>query len=128
NYSMLSIMLTRPDERSIFQDTADWLAASPEHRFHLVIDELHSYKGTQGTEVALLLRRLLYRLGLKMDSPQLRVLAASASLGDDEEAARAYLTEFFGQSPVRFRLIRGAPRRAVDHADARLDAATADAL
>jgi superfamily II DNA/RNA helicase len=128
NYSMLSIMLTRPDERSIFEDTATWLASNQEHRFHLVIDELHSYKGTQGTEVALLLRRLLHRLGLPADSPKLRVLAASASLGDDEASARDYLTEFFGQPAERFRLVRGAARRTAEAAYARLDSDAADAL
>ena len=128
NYSMLSIMLTRPDEQSIFEDTAAWLRGNPEHRFHLVIDELHSYKGTQGTEVALLLRRLLHRLGLAADSPQLRILAASASLGDDEESARDYLIEFFGQARERFRLIKGIPRRAVAPSEARLAPADAQAL
>jgi ATP-dependent helicase YprA (DUF1998 family) len=128
NYSMLSIMLTRPDEHSIFEDTARWLSPSLEHRFHLVIDELHSYKGTQGTEVALLLRRLLHRLGLAADSPQLRILGASASLGDDEESAREYLTEFFGQAANHFRLISGTPRRAARPAEARLAPADAEAL
>ena len=78
--------------------------------------------------MALLLRRLLHRLGLAADSPQLRVLAASASLGDDEASARAYLTEFFGQSPTGFRLIGGTPRRTADPSYARLDSDTADAL
>ncbi len=128
NYSMLSIMLTRPDERSIFEDTAEWLDADHARHFHLVIDELHSYKGTQGTEVALLLRRLLHRLGLTPDSPQLRVLAASASLGASEDSARDYLTEFFGQNRASFRIIGGTPSRSVDHSHARLEPAAADAL
>ena len=128
NYSMLSIMLTRPDERNVFAATRHWLHERPEHRFHLVIDELHSYKGTQGTEVALLLRRLLHRLGLEPDSPKLRVLAASASLGDNEEAALDYLQEFFAQSRDRFRVISGRPRRMAEPASARLAIADADEL
>ncbi len=34
------------------------------HQFSLVIDELHMYRGTSGTEVAYLLRRLMTALGL----------------------------------------------------------------
>ena len=128
NYSMLNIMLTRPDERSIFTDTRAWLESTPGAVFHLVVDELHSYKGTQGTEVALLLRRLLHRLGLHPGSPQLRILAASASLGDDEESALRYLEEFFGQPAGRFRRIAGAPRRIAEPEQARLDPPAADVL
>jgi Lhr-like helicase len=128
NYSMLSIMLTRPDERNVFEASREWLHSYPDNRFHLVIDELHSYKGTQGTEVALLLRRLLHRLGLEPDSPKLRILAASASLGDDHHAALDYLQEFFGQSRDRFVVISGRPRRRADPAAARLGPADAEAL
>lgn len=109
NYSMLNVMLNRPDESGIFAKTAAYL----EHEaacFHLVVDELHSYKGTAGTEVAMLLRRLLHRLGLETDSPKLRVLAASASLGEDERAGRGYLEEFFACDRTRFQILAGSPR------------------
>ena len=89
-------MLNRRDEAAIFEQTADYLEERRRAAFHLVVDELHSYKGTAGTEVAMLLRRLLHRLGLELDSPKLRVLAASASLGDSRGRSRAYLEEFFG--------------------------------
>ncbi len=128
NYSMLSIMLTRPDERNVFEATRQWLHRHPDNHFHLVIDELHSYKGTQGTEVALLLRRLLHRLGMEPDSPKLRILAASASLGDDPHAALDYLQEFFGQSRERFLVIPGRPRRCADPTHAKLRTEDADAL
>src|SRR5215216_699713 len=50
NYSMLNIMLMRSIESSIFDSTAQWLREDREHRvFHLVVDELHSYRGTPGT-------------------------------------------------------------------------------
>ena len=70
NYSMLNVMLNRPDESAIFAKTATYLEQETAC-FHLVVDELHSYKGTAGTEVAMLLRRLLHRLGLEPDSPKL---------------------------------------------------------
>ena len=58
----------------------------------------------------MLLRRLLHRLELDLDSPKLRILAASASLGDSEEAARTYLEEFFGVDRASFAILRGIPR------------------
>ena len=57
NYSMLNIMLMRDVENSIFEHTRQWLQADrANHRFHLVVDELHSYRGTPGTEVGYLLK------------------------------------------------------------------------
>ena len=56
NYSMLNIMLMRSIEANIFKQTSAWLAESPEHVFFLVVDELHTYRGTPGTEIAYLLR------------------------------------------------------------------------
>jgi ATP-dependent helicase YprA (DUF1998 family) len=107
NYSMLNIMLMRDVEAAIFDATRAWLAADREHVFHLVVDELHTYRGTPGTEVAYVLRVLYERLGLHPDHPQLRILASSASLGDDEARAQDYLRQFFGRSRP-FDLIRGS--------------------
>lgn len=106
NYSMLNIMLMRDIEAPIFEMTRRWLEADPSHVFHLVIDELHSYRGTPGTEVAYILRVLLARLGLHPDHRQLRILASSASLGEDEGRAQDYLRQFFGRS-IPFALVRG---------------------
>ena len=78
---MLNIMLMRNIEAAIFEDTKRWLAEDKSHVFHLVIDELHTYRGTAGTEVAYLIRVLLDRLGLTPDSPQVQFLASSASMG-----------------------------------------------
>jgi ATP-dependent helicase YprA (DUF1998 family) len=52
NYSMLNIMLMRSVEAGIFDQTRAWLAADRNNIFHLAVDELHSYRGTPGTEVA----------------------------------------------------------------------------
>ncbi|HZU17016.1 MAG TPA: DEAD/DEAH box helicase [Candidatus Dormibacteraeota bacterium] len=126
NYSMLSIMLGRSEEDPIFAITAEYLR-QPEARFHLVVDELHGYRGTAGTEVAMLLRRLLHRLELQPDSSKLRVLGASASLGDDDESARRYLEELFGLSRTTFALLHGFPRR-LDAIDPELPAAVVPRL
>jgi ATP-dependent helicase YprA (DUF1998 family) len=107
NYSMLNIMLMRDVENSIFQHTKQWLEANrQDHRFHLVVDELHSYRGTPGTEVGYLLRALFDRLGLSPDSPQLRIIATSASIEEDQ-SSRTYLQEFFGRGRDHFDIIPG---------------------
>lgn len=51
NYVMLELMLTRPDERRLLQRHATELQ-------FLVLDELHTYRGRQGADVAMLVRRL----------------------------------------------------------------------
>ena len=109
NYSMLNIMLMRSVETSIFDQTRQWLDADPANVFHLVVDELHTYRGTPGTEVAYLIRVLLDRLGLTPDSNQLRVIASSASISDDA-AGRQYLRSFFGRDQNRFDLVGGTAR------------------
>lgn len=101
NTSMLSTMLAREVEESIWDQTRAWLAEDPNAYFFLVVDELHLQRGTAGTEVAFLLRLLFARLGL--DRPEhrhkLRVLASSASLpmgGAEGERSLDYLWAFFG--------------------------------
>lgn len=107
NYSMLNIMLMRSVEENIFDATRQWLANDRRHHlFYLVVDELHTYRGTPGTEVGYLIRTLLNRLGLTPDSPQLRIIATSASI-DDGAASRTYLEEFFGRDPATFDIVPG---------------------
>ncbi|MGV9728693.1 DEAD/DEAH box helicase [Streptomyces albogriseolus] len=105
NYSMLNVMLMRSREGSIFEKTRRWLEEVPEARFTLVVDELHMYRGTAGTEIAYLLRNLRHRLGLDGKPEKFRILAASASL----EAPRDldFLQEFFGTDRERFEVLGG---------------------
>jgi len=106
NYSMLNIMLMRDVENSIFEHTRQWLGEKRDRVFHLVVDELHSYRGTPGTEVGYLLRVFLDRIGLHPDSEQLRIIATSASIENDQNS-RAYLEQFFGRSGASFDVIPG---------------------
>lgn len=108
NTSMLNIMLMRDIEAGIFEQTRDWLRNNEDATFTLVVDELHSYRGTQGTEVAFVVRNMLDRLGLSADSPQLRCIGTSASL--EGEAGREYLEQFFGVDRSTFVVLPGAPR------------------
>lgn len=117
NYSMLNIMLMRNLEADIFSDTKKWLEESPSHIFHLVIDELHTYRGPTGTEVAYLLRILLDRLGLHPSSPQVQFLASSASLEENQQSID-FLSEFFGveknEFRKKFKIISNPPHPPVD--------------
>ena len=86
-------------------------AAKPDRIFHLIIDELHLYRGTQGTEVAYLLKLVLARLGLHPHHEQLRILASSASLEGGDEDSKNFVCDFFGVSQEffdsKFKLIEG---------------------
>ena len=109
NYSMLNIMLMRSIEATIFDQTRQWLQADPSHIFHLVVDELHTYRGTPGTEVAYLIRVLLDRIGIAPNSDQLRIIASSASVASGASGLE-YLEAFFGRDRNRFRVIGGTQR------------------
>jgi DEAD/DEAH box helicase domain-containing protein len=112
NYSMLNIMLMRKQEEPIFEKTKQWLNENPTNIFHLVIDEMHTYRGTAGTEVAYLVRLLLNRLGLTPDSPQVQFLASSASMQENDKT-KEYLTSFFGVArsnyEKKFKLLSNPP-------------------
>jgi Lhr-like helicase len=76
NYVMLEYMLIRPYERVLVQQ------ATQELHF-LVMDELHVYRGRQGADVAMLLRRVRQRA-----NRDLQVIGTSATLatqGNREE-------------------------------------------
>lgn len=106
NYVMLNIMLMRAFEEPIFQQTRDWLDGDSRRVFHLVVDELHSYRGTAGTEVGYIIRVLLDRLGLLDRPDQLRIIASSASLSSGSEGF-AYLENFFARDRNRFVVLPG---------------------
>lgn len=121
NFSMLSIMLMRELERPLLEKTRQWLLCTTESDiglnaeqielekknriFHIIIDELHLYRGGSGTETAFLIRMLLERLGLSPDSDQLRILASSASLEGDEGGL--FLKSFFGTEQKEITIIEG---------------------
>ncbi len=107
NFSMLNVMMMRDREDEMFEQTHAWLDAHPDNRFTLVVDELHMYRGTAGSETALLLRNVLARLGLRTRPEKLRVIATSASLGEDDAAKLRFLEEFFDTDRKSFELLSG---------------------
>ena len=139
NYSMLEYMLLRPVETHLWEETRAWLQASAENRLLFIIDEAHMYRGSSGGEVALLLRRLLHRLGIGRDRVQFILTTASmpASSPEDDAAVRAFavaltgakdFSQFTYLTGVREDLSQGCtqeiPQAAFDAAAAHLAAFT----
>ncbi|WP_219835371.1 DEAD/DEAH box helicase [Paenibacillus sp. R14(2021)] len=120
NYSMLSIMMMREVDSGIFEETKKWLCEDESHIFHLIIDELHLYRGTSGAEVSYLLKLFLHRLGLHPNHPQLRILASSASLEPEDSKSRKFLQDFFGVDGNGFEIITGSPESLPEAADSRV--------
>ncbi len=91
NYKMLDYLLLRPRDRHIWEGSA-----SGSLRF-LVVDELHTFDGAQGTDLACLIRRLRDRLRVR--EGQLCCVGTSATLGGDPNGVelRAYAERVFGQ-------------------------------
>lgn len=78
NYKMLDYLLLRP------QDQRLWRFNEPGVLKYLVLDELHTYDGAQGADVACLIRRLKERLAIEQGD--LCVVGTSATLDDREPA------------------------------------------
>jgi hypothetical protein len=103
NVTMLGGMLNREVDSSILDKTREWIESSDDAYFYLVVDELHLHRGTAGTEVAYLLRSLLYRLGLHKPEHRhkLRILSTSASLPaelPDAQESFQFLWDMFGSN------------------------------
>jgi hypothetical protein len=104
NYSMLSIMLTREREQKMIETTRDWIKENENNIFYLVLDELHSYRGTGGTEISYIIKSFIRKIGLTPDHKQLRIICTSASLSP--ETGQKFLKDFFGTSEP-FEIING---------------------
>ena len=111
NYKMLDQLLLRYEDKAIWQQSARSLQ-------YLVLDEFHTYDGAQGTDVAMLLRRLGLTLKSYLpddaltDAERARPLgrvtpvATSATLGDQGDPAemigfaRTVFGDDFGETSV----------------------------
>jgi len=112
NYSMLQYMLLRPIEQRLFEDTRLWLMSDPQNQLLIVLDEAHLYRGAQGAEVALLVRRLVQRLGV--DRSKVRCILTSASLGSDSVAGTAgplFASQLAGGLAGDYQVITGERKR-----------------
>lgn len=92
NYKMLDYLLLRGRDKPL------WEKNDTETLRFLVVDEMHTFDGAQGADLALLLRRVKYRLGTP--ERHLVCVGSSATLGSDEGAAtemRRYAETIFGE-------------------------------
>ncbi len=91
NYKMLDYLLVRA------RDAQLWAQNAPETLRFVVVDELHTFDGAQGTDLACLLRRLKARLGTP--EQYLCPIGTSATLGDAKSADRLtdYAQQVFGE-------------------------------
>jgi ATP-dependent helicase YprA (DUF1998 family) len=105
NYSMLEYMMMRPIERPIFDKTRAWLEAFPDEKILVVMDEAHLYRGAQGAEVGLLLRRFRERLNIGPE--RFQVICATASFNDKDNAGR-FGADLTGVDEASFVPVTGA--------------------
>ncbi|MBS3780561.1 MAG: DEAD/DEAH box helicase [Desulfovermiculus sp.] len=91
NYKMLDYLLVRA------RDARLWAQNGPETLRFVVVDELHTFDGAQGTDLACLLRRLKARLGTP--EGHLCTIGTSATLGDADSQDRLirYAQQVFGE-------------------------------
>ncbi len=104
NFSMLEYLMERPVDASIFKNA---------HLKFLVLDEAHSYRGVQSTEIALLIQRLKDRLNLE----NLTSIATSATLGKPEDPGskskvREFSRDLFSENFSESNPIYGTPAEA----------------
>ncbi|OBB77107.1 DEAD/DEAH box helicase [Mycobacterium sp. 852014-52144_SCH5372336] len=90
NYAMLEYLLLRPLDMDLFATGAE-----SKWRF-IVVDEAHVYDGTQGAEIAMLLRRVRDRVA---PHHAIQCIATSATVGGDSDpsAVTRFASNLFGQ-------------------------------
>jgi ATP-dependent helicase YprA (DUF1998 family) len=112
NYVMLELILTRPHEKTL-------ISAAQNLKF-LVLDELHTYRGRQGADVAMLVRRVRNYCGGGIGLQYVGTSATLAGPGTFEEQRNEVArvaTQIFG-APVRpERVIGETLRRSTPNPD-----------
>ena len=101
NPTMLEYMLIRTEDRPI-------LNTSQGKMKYIVLDEAHTYIGSQAAELALLIRRVLNGFGVNAED--VRFIATSATIGDDEEseiALKNYLADIAGIAIEQIQVVGG---------------------
>ena len=83
NYAMLEYLLLRPLDTTLFD------GPTGEHWRWLAVDEAHVYGGSQGAEIAMLLRRLQQRVA---PDRHLQSILTSATVGDDPALVAEFAT------------------------------------
>jgi hypothetical protein len=105
NFAMLEYLLVRPQEAIFFEP------GGVETLKFLVFDEVHTYDGAKGCEIAMLLRRLRHRIGATARG-DVRCIGTSATLGGGRDLpdVAKFAEELFDEP---FEWGEGAPARDV---------------
>ena len=100
NSTMLEYMLVRTEDQPILQKSNGGLR-------WIVLDEAHTYIGSQAAEMALLLRRVMH--GFNVDPSQVRFVATSATIGgaDAEAELKRFLADVSGARADRVHVVTG---------------------
>ncbi|WP_168406035.1 DEAD/DEAH box helicase [Acinetobacter indicus] len=100
NGTMLEYMMVRQIDAPILQKSQGKLR-------WIVLDEAHSYMGSQAAELAMQLRRVLHAFGV--EAKDVRFVATSATIAgaDAEEKLKQFLSEISGQSTENILVIGG---------------------
>ena len=86
NYKMLDLLLLRPEDRALWQNQ------TPDTFRYLVVDELHTFDGAQGAEVACLIRRVRSRVATPVGG--LCCVGTSATIAGDGDSGKQGLATF----------------------------------
>ncbi|MDM7995624.1 MAG: DEAD/DEAH box helicase [Acidobacteriota bacterium] len=90
NYKMLDYLLVRP------RDAQLWRLNEPDTLRYIVVDELHTFDGAQGADLACLIRRIKERV--KAPPGHICCVGTSATLGDgSKEDLIHYASQLFGE-------------------------------
>lgn len=91
NYKMLDYLLIRP------KDARLWENNKPDTLKFIAVDELHTFDGAQGTDLACLLRRLKARLYTPVGHLCCIGTSATIGSGDSDKDIIRYASEIFGE-------------------------------
>lgn len=89
NYKMLDYLLMRPGDQPL------WRYNQPGSLRYLVVDELHTFDGAQGSDLACLVRRLKHHIGV--DNQRFACVGTSATVGDELGQLLDYAKTIFDQ-------------------------------
>ncbi|MFW5710787.1 MAG: DEAD/DEAH box helicase [Spirochaetota bacterium] len=98
NYKMLDLLLLRAAYAPLFAGNR------PQTLKYLVVDEIHTFDGAQGSDLACLFRRLKQRL--QTPDEHLIAVGTSATMGDSEEVLTRFAARIFGEEFSSESLIR----------------------
>ena len=109
NYKMLDYLLIRQDDSGL------WAENAPDTLRYLVVDEIHTFDGAQGTDLACLIRRVKARL--KTPVQHLCAVGTSATLGGEGSATSMvdFAQLIFGEDFSQAAIIQESRKTAREH-------------